>query len=1789
MRFLRLPARIWTILLGSTATLLAVTLAARFALPNAPLAPMPALLSTAPLAGAADVLPRSPITLTFAGPMNRTSVVGALRLDPPTPGALAWSSDAQTLTFTPAEGLLPATTYTLTLDATAQDRWWRPLPAPVQVAFRTAPQPAVLSAIPTGPDTPRESSFALIFSQPMVEPTTLDRDISLPQLSFSPALPYRARWIATDTLLIRPITPLPAAQAFRAVVAADLTDTRGIALGEPFQWEFSTAWPRVLERTPPPGARSVGLQSPLSFTLDAPLDIDLLRASLTISPPIPGELRTEAAGSRQIVTFTPSRDWAAEQTYTVRLVAPAGSRLSAPPDLRWSFTSEARPALAAFFPGQNQLLPSGEAIRLVFTTPMQAEDLAAGLSFDPPIDDLPIRVNATEARLTPALAPSTNYTITLAADTPDRNGTPLGNPIVMRLRTPAAPPALTAIDAAVGLVTLPVSQTASIAFERINLSQLDLTLYQLDPPTLRLALASGPSGLTSFVPERYNQPQLRRWRVPLNDPADTPTQSTIPIGLNDSDPPDPLDPGAYLLRVTTSEGPRADLLLIVSSVQLTLRYNDAQVLVWATDLRTGTPQANLPITLYANDLLITSGTTDAAGIFELPLRRNPPDARYLALSESPDLAVVRTDWSLDPTIPAPPASYQMLVWPQRASYTPGEQIEVTGRVRRLAVNGNLVLPGTPNCRLQILAPGSPAPPNLLASTCQISNGRLNANAQLNPRLLPGDYVVRVSIADTASEFPISVSSADTFNTTLAVSEQRANDLIITATSSGLPLADAQINWNVTLSPLPPPIEDRTAGFRFNPAQTVPAPLIGSAASDPQGRIVISLPTVPEQVVSYRLTATLDAPGNARAQLTHTGTLTPAEVAHLGLRLPRQFVSTTDRAVVDLITRAGDGAPRAGVPIELTVVRGTTSDTPPVLVRRVTSSADGSVSSELVPLDPGIYTVTARADTLSTRATLWVTAPNFNAWNNPDGVVRIIPEQPTYPIGATARLLVTSPWPTATLLLTTERGDLRAANVQTLSAGQVLTFTITPDLAPGFSLGAILSNGSERRIGNTTINVPPANDPLILQISTDRSNYLPAATATLSVSLPITSRNAELLISLAPADMPDQTLPNAGVGPKAPPPLASAGHPPQSTVPRTTTINATAGPPGFLVPSSTGAGGSNNRTLQFDLPAQAGNWRIHVFAIEGVNRVVHSSTVVAINPPIERELLAPATLRVGDEADLVVNLTNNAPISQTVRLELDLRGADLITPAATEQTILLAPFTQQPLTWNISAAPDATQLDLQLTLLSNEQRSTITRTIPVLAASAHQPSTSNTITASGPLSLPLPQTPAREVVLAPSLPAALAAVADQIVAQPAPSQIDHAAHAIIATRLATIGAPPGAPHWQARAFAALTQLHANQNSDGGWGWWAQTPSDPFVSAFVVEALTSTRALPGNPPNPDARALAYLTRSATNAEPNLHAYLAYAANRAGQPLSSAASLRNADLDPAGTAYLALALPANQAAPLVERLLTLPDPPWYASTNSSLPNHPVSVTASVISALRLQRPGAPPIALAEAYLRSAWNTTNWDGAFNAARVALALPLSLPTAGPNQLRINNTVLISTTTPLTRTVRFQIADSVPGELLTLNVATTGTAPYLLAYRSAAPETPVRTPAAVISVSYHHPITGVVVAPTQFRAGQLLEIRLQTLALQPISGAQISLALPSALIPLEMIAQAPFIHAEPDPAQATIQLSAPRISTGIAQQRLLVRVGARGSFTIPPPHLTTPDHRAPESIVVLAPRTLIVR
>ena len=188
--------------------------------------------------------------ITFARPIDPTTVAGAVRLDPPTPGSLTSGPGAAGLiqyTFTPTVPLRPDAAYRVTVSG-VRDTDGLPVGA-IILAVRTAAPPTPPAA-PTAPTViryrplggtrgvARDAAISVRFSRPMNRPSTA--------AAFSvsvggSAVTGKVAWAEADTVLVfTPTAALPYGTTVTMSVSTDATDKTGTPLAAVSHGTFHT-------------------------------------------------------------------------------------------------------------------------------------------------------------------------------------------------------------------------------------------------------------------------------------------------------------------------------------------------------------------------------------------------------------------------------------------------------------------------------------------------------------------------------------------------------------------------------------------------------------------------------------------------------------------------------------------------------------------------------------------------------------------------------------------------------------------------------------------------------------------------------------------------------------------------------------------------------------------------------------------------------------------------------------------------------------------------------------------------------------------------------------------------------------------------------------------------------------------------------------------------------------------------------------------------------------------------------------------------------------------------------------------------------------------------------------------------------------------------------------------------------------------------------------------------------------------------------------------------------------
>lgn len=244
----------------------------------APLLQAPHVVAVEPADRARDILPTSPITITFSAPMNAAETEKSIRFRPRVDGAFTWR-DSQTVILTPRATLPISKTITVQISRDARSWLGRPIEKPEQTRFTTLARPYLVHSTPA-----LDARFVyvatplrLTFNRAL-NPDALARSLTLTPLVQNLKLAWRANVLSISGFF-EPRT------RYRLTLPETLVDAEhGIPLGRIYSWTFETAdqYPNfsVLNRDRVLKLAAGPLRLPVQFTNVSRLDI----AVYSISP-----------------------------------------------------------------------------------------------------------------------------------------------------------------------------------------------------------------------------------------------------------------------------------------------------------------------------------------------------------------------------------------------------------------------------------------------------------------------------------------------------------------------------------------------------------------------------------------------------------------------------------------------------------------------------------------------------------------------------------------------------------------------------------------------------------------------------------------------------------------------------------------------------------------------------------------------------------------------------------------------------------------------------------------------------------------------------------------------------------------------------------------------------------------------------------------------------------------------------------------------------------------------------------------------------------------------------------------------------------------------------------------------------------------------------------------------------------------------------------------------------------------------------------------------------------------
>jgi uncharacterized protein YfaS (alpha-2-macroglobulin family) len=1436
------------------------------------------------------------------------------------------------------------------------------------------------------------------FNHPVVAFSTVDDQKKLPQpLTIEPALAGEGRWLDTSTYVFTPKDGLAASTSYRVRVAAGLQDQTGGALRQEYAWGFTTLMPKVLGSVPEADAAYASPRGPLQVIFNQPIDLAAARGAITLrrdGASIPGTLsfggikpdaltlyssedgHATASFDGYIVNFTPSAPLERGASYT--LAVAAGLR-----------SAQGSGALAGTYIASFQVAPLP---RLVSTTPADGDgavtqDRALTLSFSAPMDwasvdqNLTIEPKPTEyysststVDFTPyfTYAPDTDYRVTVGAAARDAFGVPLGQDYTFSFHAAPPPPSL-ALIGAYRLGAYNAYVPARVPMQHVATPVVGYALYKLDPSEA-LKLLNDYDSWNNYQPAGA---PVKQADISLAGDRNQQRIDLLDLGR--------LSAGMYYLEVTGPAGTGDRQIMAVSPYALTLKRSAGQVFVWAADLATGQPVADLPLVgasySYSSQSIqpLELGGTDAEGILQRQATTGDPSAPLMIWSsDGARFAVASTSWSegVNPWDFGLPADYSNTalvgsVYTDRPIYRPDQNVYIRGALRIDQHTLSYDMPAKDQqAYLQI---NDPEGNTVYSATLALSEfGTFNTSIALERSAKLGQYSITGQLyangqplQDSGSfygSFTVAEYRKPTFEIDVTPAKPdlvQGDTLEMTISAkyfSGGVLANAPVRWRLLANPLSfapesaanysfQDLDDAYAWYRGDNPSAPGGELVadGTAHTDAQGNLVIRQPAGLGKDGGSR-TLTLDvevtdvdgqviaAQGNVNV---HAGAF------YVGLRPESYVVQAGQPQTISILTLDPQERPVGNRKLTLSLSKREwnsvrqqgadgqlywTSHYSDTLVETKDASTDatgrGSVAFTLK--QGGEYHIRAEArddagHTIVSGAYTWAYGGDVFWGVNDTNRVDLIADKASYKPGDTASVLVTAPYASMRALMTIERGSVIEHKLLTLAGTtELIKVPLKAEYAPNIYVSVVLIKPAggdvpvpDLRVGLVNLPISTEQQELNIAVTPDKPEAGPRDQLTYTIKATdyagqgVRAEIGLALVDKAVLSLADDPNPSFKQAFYTKRPLAVFTAPSLTALVDRVTLKLQPGDKGggggagaevlvrrnfpdtaYWNPTVTTADdGSAKVTLT--LPDSLTTWRLTARGLTADTRVGQTTAdVVATRPLLVRPSL-PRFLTVGDKLTLQAVVQNNTAnaIDATVTLDpgaASATNAPLKLNGDAKQTVQVAANSSAVVRWD-AEVPAAGQTTLRFTVDGGGLQDIVEQALPVqryttpeVVATAGQVLDTTVETIGNPGSQ-LPTTAGSppgelDLELSPSLAAGVEKTlgyleqypyfcSEQTVSRFLPNAVTY-------RLLGQLGMndPKLKQSLDTNLTAGLQRLYALQHLDGGWGWWEDDDSQPYLTAYVVQGLAEAKKS-GYAVDPDRfdRAIGYLKGSLENQEP------------------------------------------------------------------------------------------------------------------------------------------------------------------------------------------------------------------------------------------------------------------------------------------------------------------------------------
>jgi len=279
---------------------------------------------------------------------------------------------------------------------------------------------------------------------------------------------------------------------------------------------------------------------------------------------------------------------------------------------------------------------------------------------------------------------------------------------------------------------------------------------------------------------------------------------------------------------------------------------------------------------------------------------------------------------------------------------------------------------------------------------------------------------------------------------------------------------------------------------------------------------------------------------------------------------------------------------------------------------------------------------------------------------------------------------------------------------------------------------------------------------------------------------------------------------------------------------------------------TGADGT--ATIPVDFPDNLTTWRITARGVTAGTAVGEATARVIARKDLMVRMELPRFMIQGDEMLIATTVHNYLSGTKVAKVQFSGNG---VTATERERTITIPANGNQRIDWKVTAS-DHGAASLNVRALTNEESDAMQLEVPVLprgmmlATGDLAQVTEQTGTAKLNLKLPAGadvSTGELYLTLSPSLAGSMLGALDSLIGYPYGCVEQTMSRFLPTIAVAQVMGRMNIPFDEARraelpkmVAAGLGRLYGMQHDDGGWGWWENDKTDPFMTAYVIYGMT-----------------------------------------------------------------------------------------------------------------------------------------------------------------------------------------------------------------------------------------------------------------------------------------------------------------------------------------------------------------